>query len=244
MLPERYGGVRRAVSQGTTRSEAGPLRRSHRLGRRRRRRLLLRRLRWGPQLPPARRPPPPHRPRRPAGPPGRGRARRRVHRLPRPLHPRGPGPPDHGPVLDDAARGRPHRHPGRPRRRGHHLPHRPGGRRRHGARRRARRLHPGAAVHGRGGAGRRHRVRLRRRPGRRGVRSDPRHRAARGAGPLAPHLAVPGRESLLLQGARIALADGPYRAAERQVLTTVGAALRLPAEDVARLLAAAARTPS
>ncbi|MFF8553136.1 TerB family tellurite resistance protein [Streptomyces sp. NPDC015501] len=62
--------------------------------------------------------------------------------------------------------------------------------------------------------------------------------------PLAPHLAVPGRESLLLQGARIALADGPYRAAERQVLTTVGTALRLPAEDVARLLAAAARTPS
>jgi tellurite resistance protein len=61
--------------------------------------------------------------------------------------------------------------------------------------------------------------------------------------PLAPHLAAPGRESILLQGARIALADGPYTPAERDVLATVGAALTLPAEDVTRLLAAA-RTPS
>ncbi|MEW1625997.1 TerB family tellurite resistance protein [Streptomyces sp. NPDC089173] len=62
--------------------------------------------------------------------------------------------------------------------------------------------------------------------------------------PLAPHLAAAGRESVLLQGARIALADGPYSPAEREVLTTVGGALELPADDTARLLAAAARTPS
>ncbi|MEI7031318.1 TerB family tellurite resistance protein [Streptomyces pratensis] len=62
--------------------------------------------------------------------------------------------------------------------------------------------------------------------------------------PLAPHLAAAGRESVLLQGARIALADGPYRAAERQVLTTVGSALELPADTTSRLLTAAARTPS
>ncbi|MGP9020925.1 TerB family tellurite resistance protein [Streptomyces sp. BR1] len=61
--------------------------------------------------------------------------------------------------------------------------------------------------------------------------------------PLAPHLAPAGRESILLQGARIALADGPYSPAEREVLTTVGGALRLCADDVSRLLAAA-RTPS
>ncbi|MFI8432778.1 TerB family tellurite resistance protein [Streptomyces sp. NPDC079020] len=63
-------------------------------------------------------------------------------------------------------------------------------------------------------------------------------------GPLAPHLATAGRESVLLQGARIALADGPYSPAEREVLTTVGSALQLCADDTARLLAAAARTPS
>lgn len=61
--------------------------------------------------------------------------------------------------------------------------------------------------------------------------------------PLAPHLAPAGRESILLQAARIALADGPYHPAEREVLTTVGAALTLPAEDVSRLLESA-RTPS
>ncbi|MFF8911772.1 TerB family tellurite resistance protein [Streptomyces sp. NPDC015032] len=62
--------------------------------------------------------------------------------------------------------------------------------------------------------------------------------------PLSPHLAPAGRESILLQGARIALADGPYGQAEREVLATVGGALQLRAEDTARLLAAAARTPS
>jgi hypothetical protein len=62
--------------------------------------------------------------------------------------------------------------------------------------------------------------------------------------PLAPHLATAGRESVLLQGARIALADGPYSPAEREVLTTVGSALQLRPDDTARLLAAAARTPS
>ncbi|MFJ8104708.1 TerB family tellurite resistance protein [Streptomyces sp. NPDC096132] len=57
--------------------------------------------------------------------------------------------------------------------------------------------------------------------------------------PLAPHLAPAGRESILLQGARIALADGPYTPAEREVLTTVGAALTICADDVTRLLVAA-----
>lgn len=61
--------------------------------------------------------------------------------------------------------------------------------------------------------------------------------------PLAPHLAPMGREGLLLQGARIALADGPYSPAEREVLTTVGSSLLLCHDDTARLLAAA-RTPS
>ncbi|MFH8340630.1 TerB family tellurite resistance protein [Streptomyces sp. AM6-12] len=61
--------------------------------------------------------------------------------------------------------------------------------------------------------------------------------------PLAPHLAPAGREALLLNGAHIALADGPYTPAERDALTTVGVALTLPAEDVTRLLEAA-RTPS
>lgn len=61
--------------------------------------------------------------------------------------------------------------------------------------------------------------------------------------PLAPHLAAAGRESILLQGARIALADGPYTPAERDVLFTVGAALTICADDVTRLLVAA-RTPS
>jgi tellurite resistance protein len=62
--------------------------------------------------------------------------------------------------------------------------------------------------------------------------------------PLAPHLAVAGREGVLLRGARIALADGPYGQAEREVLTTVGSALQLCPADTAKLLAAAARTPS
>ncbi|MGW4436705.1 TerB family tellurite resistance protein [Streptomyces sp. NPDC004596] len=62
--------------------------------------------------------------------------------------------------------------------------------------------------------------------------------------PLAPHLAPAGRESLFLDAARIALADGPYTLAERDALTTVGAALTICADDVGRLLLAAARTPS
>ncbi|GGZ74365.1 TerB family tellurite resistance protein [Streptomyces subrutilus] len=56
--------------------------------------------------------------------------------------------------------------------------------------------------------------------------------------PLAVHLAGPGRESILRQGARIALADGPYIPAEREVLATVGAALRMDTDEVARLLSA------
>ncbi|NEB81000.1 TerB family tellurite resistance protein [Streptomyces sp. SID14478] len=62
--------------------------------------------------------------------------------------------------------------------------------------------------------------------------------------PLAPHLAPAGRESILLQGARIALADGPYSASERDVLGTVGAALTMCTDEVNQLLVAAARTPS
>lgn len=62
--------------------------------------------------------------------------------------------------------------------------------------------------------------------------------------PLAPHLAAAGRESIILQGARIALADGPYSTAEREVLTTVGGALQLCADDTAKLLLAATRTHS
>ncbi|WP_328747395.1 TerB family tellurite resistance protein [Streptomyces sp. NBC_00285] len=61
--------------------------------------------------------------------------------------------------------------------------------------------------------------------------------------PLAPHLAPGGRESILLQAARIALADGPYTPSERDALTTIGTALTICADDVTRLLAAA-RTPS
>jgi tellurite resistance protein len=61
--------------------------------------------------------------------------------------------------------------------------------------------------------------------------------------PLAPHLAPAGRESILLQAARIALADGPYTPAEHDTLTTVGAALTIHTDEVTRLLAAA-RTPS
>ncbi|MEU0139343.1 TerB family tellurite resistance protein, partial [Streptomyces albidoflavus] len=49
--------------------------------------------------------------------------------------------------------------------------------------------------------------------------------------------------SLLLRAAGIALADGPYTPAERDVLTTIGAALTLPREEVTDLLTAA-RTPS
>ncbi|MFB6962070.1 TerB family tellurite resistance protein [Streptomyces sp. NPDC056309] len=61
--------------------------------------------------------------------------------------------------------------------------------------------------------------------------------------PLAPHLAPAGRESILLQAARIALADGPYTPAEHDTLSTVGAALTICTNDVTRLLTEA-RTPS
>jgi hypothetical protein len=57
---------------------------------------------------------------------------------------------------------------------------------------------------------------------------------------LAPHLAAPGRRSLLLHGARIALADGPYQPAERQILAGVGAALRLRPAETDRVLTEAA----
>lgn len=59
----------------------------------------------------------------------------------------------------------------------------------------------------------------------------------------AAHLAAPGLERLLLQGARIALADGPYRPAERDVLMTAGRCLRLPDGRVGELLETAAGTP-
>ncbi|MFI8346375.1 TerB family tellurite resistance protein [Streptomyces sp. NPDC085596] len=60
---------------------------------------------------------------------------------------------------------------------------------------------------------------------------------------LAPHLAAPGRESLLLDAALIALADGPYTPAEHTALTAAGEALLLPAEVVERVLTTA-RMPS
>ncbi|WP_424213850.1 TerB family tellurite resistance protein [Streptomyces sp. BI20] len=60
-------------------------------------------------------------------------------------------------------------------------------------------------------------------------------------GPLAPHLAPVGREALFLQGARTALADGPYTAPEREVLRTIGEALDLDAGRVAGLLTAGRR---
>lgn len=56
--------------------------------------------------------------------------------------------------------------------------------------------------------------------------------------PLAPYLAPTGRESILQEGARIAVADGPYRPAERAVLETVGRALTICPDDTARLMAA------
>jgi tellurite resistance protein len=62
--------------------------------------------------------------------------------------------------------------------------------------------------------------------------------------PLTPHLAPVGRESILVQGARIALADGPYTPAEREVLGTVGSALTMGGDEVARLLAAVRTTSS
>ncbi|PWI43104.1 TerB family tellurite resistance protein [Streptomyces sp. ICBB 8177] len=62
--------------------------------------------------------------------------------------------------------------------------------------------------------------------------------------PLAEHMEPQGRERLLLQAARIALADGPYQAAEREALAAVGRSLSFPQEDTDRLLEAAAGTLS
>jgi hypothetical protein len=62
--------------------------------------------------------------------------------------------------------------------------------------------------------------------------------------PLARHLVPEGCEHILLQGARIALADGPYLPAEREVLAAVGRCLGLTQADIDRLLEAAAGTPS
>lgn len=61
--------------------------------------------------------------------------------------------------------------------------------------------------------------------------------------PLAPHLARPGRERLLLQGAAIALADGRYRPQEREALAAIGRCLDLPHARVGALLEAATRAP-
>ncbi|MEY9965285.1 hypothetical protein ABIA33_003327 [Streptacidiphilus sp. MAP12-16] len=61
--------------------------------------------------------------------------------------------------------------------------------------------------------------------------------------PLAAHLAEPGRERLLLQGAWIALADGPYRPAEREALRAAGSCLKLGPEQIDATLEAAARQP-
>ncbi|MFE0644586.1 TerB family tellurite resistance protein [Streptomyces sp. NPDC058877] len=61
--------------------------------------------------------------------------------------------------------------------------------------------------------------------------------------PLTPHLAPAGRESVLLQAARIALADGPYTPSETEVLGTVGNALSLAPDDTVRLLASARTVP-
>lgn len=60
--------------------------------------------------------------------------------------------------------------------------------------------------------------------------------------PLAPHLAQPGRERLVLQGAWIALADGRYLPHERTALATVGRCLGLPAARTEELLEVATRT--
>jgi hypothetical protein len=57
--------------------------------------------------------------------------------------------------------------------------------------------------------------------------------------PLGRHLLPQGRERLLLQGARIAVADGPYSPAERDLLESVGRSLLLTAGDTERLLQAA-----
>jgi len=62
--------------------------------------------------------------------------------------------------------------------------------------------------------------------------------------PLADHLLTQGRERVLLQGAHIALADGPYLPAEREVLEAIGRCLSLHTDEIDRLLTAAAATAS
>jgi hypothetical protein len=61
--------------------------------------------------------------------------------------------------------------------------------------------------------------------------------------PLTPHLLAPGLERLLLQGAWIALADGPYRPREREALAAVGRVLGLAEARTQALLLAAEHTP-
>ncbi|WP_370147801.1 TerB family tellurite resistance protein [Streptacidiphilus sp. EB129] len=61
--------------------------------------------------------------------------------------------------------------------------------------------------------------------------------------PLAPHLAGAGAERLLRQGAWIALADGPYRPAERETLRAAGACLGLSPDRIDATLTAATHTP-
>ncbi|MEU5216062.1 TerB family tellurite resistance protein [Streptomyces sp. NPDC020807] len=61
--------------------------------------------------------------------------------------------------------------------------------------------------------------------------------------PLTPHLAPSGRESILLDAARIALADGAYSPNEMEVLGTVGNALGLAPDDTVRLIASARKVP-
>jgi uncharacterized tellurite resistance protein B-like protein len=54
--------------------------------------------------------------------------------------------------------------------------------------------------------------------------------------PLTPHLAPAGRQSLLRDAARIALADGPYLTAESTTLATIGNTLALAPTETERLL--------
>lgn len=62
--------------------------------------------------------------------------------------------------------------------------------------------------------------------------------------PLAQHLAPQGRDHLLLEGARIALADGPYLPAEHDTLSAIGRCLMMSTARTERLLVAAAHSRS